>query len=135
MIKISKLVSRLMITIVVILLKRDIRCKVPFNTIFNHGGIGVVIHKDVKLGRYCIIGQQVTLGSRKGGVPTIGWGVLIGSHSSVTGGVRIGCCSVIGIGSIVFHDIPPFSLVRGNPAIIVKELTEKEYLAIRRGRI
>jgi len=133
--KLNKLLSRTLNTIIVILLKRDIQCKVPFSTIFNHGGIGVVVHKDVILGGHCIIGHQVTLGSRKGGSPTIGWGVLIGPHSSVTGRVRIGHCSVIGIGSMVFHDIPPFSLVYGNPARIIKKLTEKEYRTIRMGRI
>jgi acetyltransferase-like isoleucine patch superfamily enzyme len=50
---------------------------------------------------------------------TIGDHVFIGSHSVVMGGTTIGCRSVIGAGSVVKNvDIPSFSLVVGNPAVI-----------------
>ncbi len=32
----------------------------------GYGGIGVVIHKAAKLGRHCLISQQVTIGGRSG---------------------------------------------------------------------
>ena len=37
-------------------------------------------------------------------------------------GVTIGKCSVVASGSVVLNDIPPFSMVAGNPAKVVKKL-------------
>jgi acetyltransferase-like isoleucine patch superfamily enzyme len=49
----------------------------------------------------------------------IGHHVYIGSHSVITGGTRIGSRTVIGAGTILRgEDVPPYSLVVGNPAII-----------------
>jgi acetyltransferase-like isoleucine patch superfamily enzyme len=45
--------------------------------------------------------------------------VFIGSHSMIKGGARIGHHSVIAAGTIVGPgDIPPYSLVAGNPMVI-----------------
>lgn len=46
--------------------------------------------------------------------------IFIGSHSFIGGGVHIGHHSVIGAGTIISKecDIPPYSLVIGNPADI-----------------
>ncbi|MBO9489053.1 hypothetical protein J7384_01630 [Endozoicomonas sp. G2_1] len=45
--------------------------------------------------------------------------VFIGSHSVVKGGAHIGHHSVIAAGSVVdARDIPPYSLVIGNPMIV-----------------
>jgi acetyltransferase-like isoleucine patch superfamily enzyme len=45
--------------------------------------------------------------------------VFIGSHSVIKGGAKIGHHSVIAAGTIVGGiDVPPYSLVVGNPAII-----------------
>ena len=50
---------------------------------------------------------------------TIEHHVYIGSHSVITGGAHIGCRSVIGAGTILRgEDVPPYSLVIGNPAVI-----------------
>jgi acetyltransferase-like isoleucine patch superfamily enzyme len=49
----------------------------------------------------------------------IGDHVFIGSHSIVMGGARIGHHSVVGAGTIVTPvDIPPYSLVVGNPMVV-----------------
>ena len=54
---------------------------------------------------------------------TIGDNVFIGSHSFIGGGVKIGHNSVVAAGTILIRggDIPPYSLILGNPAIIKKE--------------
>lgn len=48
--------------------------------------------------------------------------VWIGERSAVLKGVTIGEGSVIGCNSVVTHDIPPYSVAAGNPAVVVKML-------------
>lgn len=48
--------------------------------------------------------------------------VWIGFGVSVLKGVRIGSHSVVAAGSVVTKDVPPYSLVAGNPARIVRSL-------------
>jgi acetyltransferase-like isoleucine patch superfamily enzyme len=49
----------------------------------------------------------------------IGDHVFIGSHSVVLGGAVIGDRSVVGAGTVVrASNIPPFSLVQGNPMVV-----------------
>jgi acetyltransferase-like isoleucine patch superfamily enzyme len=52
-------------------------------------------------------------------VVTIGRDVWIGGHSTVLSGVTIGEGSLIGSGSVVTRDVPPFSVAVGNPARVV----------------
>ena len=52
----------------------------------------------------------------------IGKNVFIGSHSVVKGGAVIGDYCVVGAGTVVGSvEVPPYSLVIGNPAIIKEE--------------
>lgn len=51
----------------------------------------------------------------------IGKNVWIGSNTVILLGVRIGDNSVIGAGSTVVKDIPPYCVAVGNPARIVKQ--------------
>ena len=46
--------------------------------------------------------------------------VWIGSNAVVLSGVKIGRGSIVGAGSIVTKSIPPYSIVAGNPAKIIK---------------
>ncbi len=52
--------------------------------------------------------------------------VWIGSHVVVLKGVTISRGAVIGAGSIVTEDVPPYSVVAGNPARVVRELSPDE---------
>lgn len=47
---------------------------------------------------------------------TIGAGASIGANSTILPGIKIGKYAMIGAGSVVTRDIPPFSLWFGNPA-------------------
>ena len=54
---------------------------------------------------------------------TVGNDVWIGGGVTILPGVTIGDGSVIGAGSVVTHDVPPHTLVAGNPARIIRELS------------
>lgn len=47
-------------------------------------------------------------------------GVYIGERVAVLRGVRIGTCSIVGTNSVVTRDVPPFSIVVGIPARVIK---------------
>ena len=48
--------------------------------------------------------------------------VFIGTGAIILKGVTIGQGSVVGAGSVVIRDVPPYSVVAGNPARVVKRL-------------
>lgn len=52
----------------------------------------------------------------------IGNNVWIGAGVSILPGVTIGDNCVIGAGSVVVKDIPPFSLAAGNPCKVIRKL-------------
>ena len=65
----------------------------------------------------------------------IGNDVWIGCRSVIMGGVTIGDGAIIAAGAIVTHDVPPYAIVGGAPARIIKfrfnEETIKELLSLR----
>lgn len=52
--------------------------------------------------------------------------VWIGEFASIMKGVTVGKGSVVGAHCVVTKDVPPYSVVAGNPARIVKSLRERE---------
>jgi acetyltransferase-like isoleucine patch superfamily enzyme len=56
----------------------------------------------------------------------IGRGVWIGFDCCVLPGVTIGEGAVVGARSVVTRDVPPFTIVAGNPARVIRRLTEEE---------
>ncbi|MBD2165775.1 acyltransferase [Calothrix membranacea FACHB-236] len=52
--------------------------------------------------------------------------VWIGFNSIILKGVIIGEGAVVGAGSVVTKDVPPWTIVAGNPARIIREIPENE---------
>lgn len=60
------------------------------------------------------------------GPTIIGNDVWIGFRALILSGVTIGDGAVIGAGAVVIHDVPPYSVVAGNPARIMRYRFEPE---------
>jgi len=112
-------------------------------------GAGLSVERDVKIGNYVrcsplshitssvVMEDRVFLGAgvmtindksmiwKQEGIepdlkpPYFEYGAKIGSGSTIGPGVRIGREALVGAGSNVTHDIPPFSIAYGNPAKVV----------------
>jgi acetyltransferase-like isoleucine patch superfamily enzyme len=50
----------------------------------------------------------------------IGHDVWIGANATILSGVKIGTGAVVGAGAVVSKDVPPYTIVAGNPAQPVK---------------
>ena len=50
----------------------------------------------------------------------IGHDVWIGANAIILSGVKIGTGSIIAAGAVITKDVPPFAIVGGNPAKIIK---------------
>jgi len=59
---------------------------------------------------------------------TIGNDVWIGTRAMILGGVTIGDGAVIGAGAIVTKDVPPFAIVAGVPARIIRYRFSEEVI-------
>lgn len=59
-------------------------------------------------------------------VPTvIKKGASIGSNATILCGVTVGEGAIVGAGSVVTKDVPPHTIVAGNPAKIIRNLPPK----------
>ncbi len=85
-----------------------------------------MIHSNTIIGNTVTVRHNTTIGvARDGGkCPVIEDNVNIGANVVIIGDITIGNNSIIAAGSIVVKDVPPFSMVAGNPARIIKKLCE-----------
>ena len=92
-------------------------------------GWGLVVNRCTQIGNNVTLFHGVTLGRRDRispeGVrlteyPVLEDEVWVGPHAIIVGGVTIGRGSRIAGGAFVTESVPPFSIVSGNPATIVK---------------
>ena len=87
---------------------------------------GIIINKDVRIGKDCIIRHNVTIGQGKFNeegrcYPILGDRVDIGAGAIIIGGITVGDDAIIGAGAVVVKDIPAGATVAGNPAKIIKQ--------------
>lgn len=113
----------------------------------SYTGTNTIMYR-VDIGRFCSIGWNVSMGGathqydhismytgywfeRTFGIPNdnvfpkkrtiIGNDVWIASGANVLSGITIGDGSVIGAGAVVTKDVPPYSIVAGIPANVIKK--------------
>lgn len=59
---------------------------------------------------------------------TIGDNAWVGGNTIINPGVKIGCNTVIGSGSVVTKDIPDNVIAAGNPCRVIRKITEQDEL-------
>lgn len=92
---------------------------------FIDHGMGVVIGETAEIGEGCLLYHGVTLG----GVslekikrhPTLGNNVVIGTGAKVLGAITLGDNVKVGANAVVLKDVPPNSVVVGNPGRVVMQ--------------
>ncbi len=105
-------------------------------------GIGNVLIGPIKIGKNCLTAQYIVISGLnhnyqdttrpilEQGVSTkqvtLKDGCWIGANCTIVAGVTIGKNAVVGAGSVVTKDVPDYAVAVGNPAKVVKILTEKE---------
>jgi serine O-acetyltransferase len=87
--------------------------------LYVHHGFSTIVNAEA-VGRNFWVSQQVTIGSGKGGRPSIGDDVRITAGAKVFGAITIGDRSVIGANAVVLKDVPPDCTVAGVPARIIR---------------
>lgn len=103
------------------------------HTYINYG-TSISAHDRVTIGRHCLLGHYAFISdnnehglvirdAKPQSVPVmIDDHVWIGSRVIILPGVHIGHHAVVGAGSVVTKDIPPYSLAVGNPARVIRTL-------------
>ncbi len=83
---------------------------------------GIVIGVGARIGHCVTIYQNVTLGRglRDVEYPVIEDEAIIFPNSVIAGAIVVGRRAVVGAGSVVIADVPPDSIVTGNPARVLR---------------
>ena len=99
--------------------------------------------RNVEIGRFCSVGRGCSIGAARhrmdlvsthpavsgegrGPMTKIGHDVWVGDRAIIMSGVTIGTGAVIGAGAIVTKDVPPFAIVAGSPARVLRMRFDEE---------
>ncbi len=87
-------------------------------------GMGLVVNANSIIGSGVSLRHNTTIGSKTddGPCPFIEDNVSIGANVVIIGGIVIGHDSIIGAGAVVTKSFPPYSVIAGNPAKIIKRI-------------
>lgn len=106
-------------------------------------GVSIGCTQSISLGERCRLGPYVMIvdsafhellerSKRPPSMPVvIEDDVWLGAKTSVLPGITIGRGAVVGTGSVVTKDVPPFAVVAGVPAKIVKHLDASKFVVTR----
>ena len=67
--------------------------------------------------------HRIDLGERPVRINDDAW---IAAGAMVLRGVTVGKAAIVGAGAVVTHDVPPFAIVAGNPARVIRYVTSAE---------
>ena len=91
-----------------------------------HSAHGSVVNPATVIGENVSLRQNTTIGAKgfesSEKSPVIENDVTIGPNVCIIGNITVGHHSVIGAGAVVVKDVPPYAVVAGNPARIIRML-------------
>jgi UDP-2-acetamido-3-amino-2,3-dideoxy-glucuronate N-acetyltransferase len=111
------------------------RCKISSHTFICEG---VIIEDEVFIGHNVTFtndlfprstnaeGQLQTESDWKCVATRVEQGASIGSGATLLCGITVGKGAIVGAGSVVTRDVPPFAIVAGNPARVLRMLNESK---------
>lgn len=122
--------------------ERKARLSIGDNTSIGNNAV-ITANNNVSIGKNCILSAYVFISDHiheyadvskdlnnqplsEGGKVIIGDNVFIGIKSSIMRNVTIGERVVIGANSVVTKDIPPYTVVAGNPGKVIKRYDFKK---------
>lgn len=85
----------------------------------SHGNYDLNNPEDIEQWQSVLPNHRPTVSK---GPVIIGQNVWVGDKATILPGVTIGDGAVIGANSVVTKDVPPYSIVVGNPAKVIKQL-------------
>jgi sugar O-acyltransferase (sialic acid O-acetyltransferase NeuD family) len=80
-----------------------------------------IIGPDVTVGEHCVVSSLVNIGGRC----RVGRGSFIGMGAMIKQGISIGAEVIVGMGSVVYEDIPDGVIALGNPARVARRNVER----------
>ena len=100
---------------------------------------GVTIEDEVFIGPHvCFTNDTYPRATSKGTLKTqkewklkktfVKKGASIGASATILCGITIGEGAIIGAGSVVTKDVPAWTIVYGNPAIVIRKIKEEEFM-------
>lgn len=95
-------------------------CMMAAPLVLPHGLFGIVIARNVRIGKRVAIFQHVTIAeSNKNKKTIIEDDVMIGAGAIILNNAHIGKGAKIGANAVVLHDVPAYATAVGNPARII----------------
>jgi serine O-acetyltransferase len=109
-------------------------CEIGKGLYIPHAG-GIVLHPNVKIGDYCTLSQDVTIGEggrgEKKGTPKLGDRVYIAPGARIFGPITIGNDVAIGANAVVTKDLPDNAVAVGIPAKIISYQGSQDFVHYR----
>lgn len=99
-----------------------VECGAPLR--LPHGGRGVVLHPNVRIGTNATIYHRVTIGQARGAsdmVPVLGDRVTLYAGATIYGRTSVGSRTTVGAGAVVAGSIPADSLVTAPRAVVARQ--------------
>ncbi len=101
-------------------------------------GMGLCLSREARVGRGCILFQNVTLGigtdpvTRESGAPTLEEDVHVGPGATLIGPITVGAGSKVMAGAVLTTSVPPNSLVETPAPSVRPRVTERKPQPVRK---